>query len=50
MALYRSQYCHHRMDIKSEMKNMALFRGPVEKKCEIESPFYEGAYIGNVPS
>jgi len=36
------------MDIKSEMKNIALFRGPVEEKCEIESHFYEAAYIGNV--
>jgi hypothetical protein len=37
------------LGIKSEMKNLALFRGPVEEKCEIESPFYEGAWIGNIP-
>jgi hypothetical protein len=37
------------MYIKSEMKNIALFRGLVEEKCEIESPFYDGACIGNVP-
>jgi cytoskeletal protein CcmA (bactofilin family) len=37
------------MYIKSEMKNIALFSGSVEEKCEIESLFYEGACIGNVP-
>jgi len=40
---------HHRIDIKSEMKNIALFRGPLEEKCKIQSPNYEGACIGNVP-
>jgi hypothetical protein len=37
------------MDIKSEMKNIALFKGPLEEKCKIESPYYLGACIGNVP-
>jgi hypothetical protein len=37
------------MDIKIEMKNIGLSRCPLEEKCKIESPYYEGACIGNVP-